>query len=209
MEKSTAKKVISVGYPIGFCVLNGREYFNLELNGKTKPINLLSTYLWLGAISCVDKVTLMDNAKTSLLDKGFIINKHYTVDDMENMYQELVFNRCLVEIDFSDADKSFETLKEMLPLRQGFGLGVDSDSKIEVLNNGSKVVINPSEYYIWQLSNKELTVKEIYETFKELVLENSVNLDIDRAQVLKNTKNIFLLNFTNLYLKQLIYIVEF
>lgn len=172
MEK---KYVLSVGYPIGFNFRDDVEYYNVQLNENIYPLNLLSAFIWMGALSGrKTKEDLYDTVITDLAGKGYMIGEDYTMDNLESLYYEMITASLLIEVGELDDIKDFLNNYSNLKLtRKGFGVGIDFE-KIVVHEDGKDITISPFEYYIWQISVESRTLGQTYDEYIKSV-SNSVS----------------------------------
>lgn len=202
------KNVFAVGYPIGFSFVDDVEYYNIQVNEIVYPLNLLSAFIWMGALSGnKTKETLYESVIDDLESKGYVTGKDFTIDNLDDIYYQLLSASLLIEVDENeDVEKFIDDYQNLRLSRKGFGVGVDFD-KISIYEDGKNIEVNPFEYYIWQVSAESRTIKETYLDYKNSV-ENSVSqLGGNVDEVMDNINRNFLKSIVGLYNHNLIYIV--
>lgn len=201
------KYIFSAGYPIGFSPKDDVEYYNIQLNDKLYPVNLLSAFVWMEALKGGQtKLEIMDNVLGELQLKGYEIGRDFKLEDLEFVYESLLSASLLLEIDKDDAEKFIENYSNLKLVRTGFGIGIDYDT-ITIHNDAKDIYLDSLEYYIWQLSSESRTLKESYTEYY-----NSVSMSIEQlggniALKQNDLGKLFVSSFISLYKKNLIYIV--
>lgn len=202
------KQVLALGYPIGFNYKDDVEYYNVQLNDNVYPLNLLSAFIWMGALNGYQtKEKLFDNVIGQLQTKGYNLGKDYTVDNLEYIYSELVAAFLLIEVSCSkDLAEFFKKYTDLRIFRKGFGIGIDFED-IVVHEDGKNINLDSFEYYLWQLSAGSKTLKETYEEYRKSVFNSINELGGDANSLIGKVEKSFLTGFINLYNKNLIYII--
>lgn len=200
------RKVMAVGYPIGFSEIQGNEFFNVQLSEKIYPLNLLTSYVWIHALDCYSKEELLQKVLDELFEKGYTVGKDFTLDDLNEVYSNLEKECLIIEIEVVDTTLlDFHRLSKAKFSKQGFGLGI-TDGSIYIAKESSKVEISNSEYLVWQLSNEVRTLEEIFEAVVRNI-ENTKSihgLEIQTERIkLQMIKDIY-----SLYMKDLLQITS-
>lgn len=202
------KYVFALGYPIGFNFIDDIEYYNVQLNEDIYPLNLLGAFVWMGALNGGQtKEELFDNVVGQLQVKGYLLDRHYTVEQLENIYYELMDASLLMEVSVDeDINQFFEKANNLKITRKGFGVGVDFNDII-VHEDGKDINLDSFEYYLWQLSVESKTLKETYVQYSKSVTSSIKELGEDVDNFANKVDRSFIVGFVNLYNKNLIYIV--
>lgn len=200
------RKVMAVGYPIGFSEIQGNEFFNVQLSEKIYPLNLLTSYVWIHALDCHSKEDLLQKVLDELFEKGYRVGKDFTLEDLNNVYNSLEKECLIIEIEVVDTTLlDFHRLSKAKFSKQGFGLGI-SEGSIYIAKESSKVEVTNSEYLIWQLSNEIRTLEEMFEAVLRNI-ENTKNIhgrEVKPEQIkLQMIKDVY-----SLYMKDLIQITS-
>lgn len=201
------KYIFSAGYPIGFSPKKDREYYNIQLNNKMYPVNLLSAFVWMEALKGGQtKLDIIDNVLGELQLKGYEIGRDFKLEDIDVVYDALLATSLLIEIDADNIESLIEAHPNLKTVRTGFGVGIEDDT-ITIHNDAKDVYVDSLEYYIWQLSSESRTLKESYSDYY-----NSVTMSIEQLggtfnSEQNNLAKLFVSSFISLYKKNLIYIV--
>lgn len=156
---------MSIGYPIGLCMnTDGDKFFNVEVGGNLVGLYNDSYLLW--------KYCFFDvKTKEDIVEFFY---KNYKISDFNAKMEihRLISENVLLEIDTSSMDKVFDTIKNLYPIRNGFGTGLTKDIiTFRIINQGQNFDISPEDFNIWKESNNRNTIKDIYEKVrKELML---------------------------------------
>lgn len=202
--------VFAVGYPIGFIAINDDEYYNIQLNDKAYPVNLLSAYVWLEALKGGrTKIDIIDSVLIALQEQGYKLGEDFTLENLEFEYDALLALSLLIEIDSEAVESLLEKYPKIAPFRVGFGVGIDFD-EITIHHESEDVKINPIEYYIWQLSNGFRTLDTMYEEHENAykIVANFEPKDTNNELELLNLKKLFVKAVIELHMNNLIYIVN-
>lgn len=200
--------MFAAGYPIGFAEIKGNEYYTVQLNDVAYPVNLLTAYIWLEALNGVGtKVEIMDNVLKVLQSQGYEIGVNFALNDLETGYDSLLSSSLLMELDVENIELMMEKYPQIVPYRNGFGLGVDSE-KITIHYEDEDVEVSAIEYYIWQLSNGSRTLMSMYAEYENAYrIARMQNLqEINEEYVSSGLKISFIEAFVSLYRKNLVYI---
>lgn len=200
-----SKKILSIGYPIGYSLIGSEEFYNIQLNNKMYPLNLIGTYIWINALELSEPDISKKETIASLEAKGYRLNKDYKTKDVEEIYQILIDNNLIVEIDTDDLENTFECLKNSKTYRQGFGIGIENN-QISILFNNKKENLTPLQYFIWQLSTGTNNLSNIY-TFVVENIKNTTNYNMEINDI-SDVKKIIIQDIINLYTKGLINITS-
>lgn len=208
----TKKIALAIGYPIGFITIKDDDYYSIQLNDKTYPINLLNTYIWLEALNGEhDKITVLDNVVEALYNYGYKLNEHYKVEDLEVGYNTLVETSLIVELDTEEPQSLLDEYSEITPHRVGFGMGMDFDV-ITIHHEDEEIEINPLEYYIWQMSNGTRTLSQMYDEYEKayeiasgVTVEETIR-EVSNKIPSSTLREMFVMSFISLYRNNLIYV---
>jgi hypothetical protein len=209
MENNLQEKYLfATGYPIGFYSRNDNEYYNIQLNREVYPVNLLSAYIWMESLKGgLTKIKTMDNVISSLMDKGYELGQHYTIEDLEYCYEALVDKKLIVELGIEDIEEFLLIYPDIRYVRCGFGTGI-TDNVTEVYSEGKSVEVTNLEYYIWQMGTETTTLLDAYRSYKETVMYEVSKMDMRESIDPVTIEVQFVFAFLELFQKDLIYITE-
>ena len=202
------KYIFSAGYPIGFSPKKDREYYNIQLNNKMYPVNLLSAFVWMEALKGGQtKLDIIDNVLGELQLKGYEIGRDFKLEDIDVVYDALLATSLLIEIDADNIESLIEAHPNLKTVRTGFGIGIEDDT-ITIHNDAKDIYIDSLEYYIWQLSSESRTLKESYSDYYSSVTMSIEQLGGTFNSEQNNLAKLFVSKLIDLYKKNLIYIVR-
>lgn len=205
----TENIVFASGYPIGFVTINNNDYYTIQLNENTYPVNLLNAFIWLEALKGGrTKIDIMDNVLEQLQSRGYEMGKDFTLENLEVGYDSLISASLLIELSVEFVELLLEEHPSIVSFRNGFGLGLDF-GKIEIHHDGQGIEVSHAEYFIWQLSNGSRTLSSIYEEYEKSYKSiASAIQDTENKIKLDDLKKVFAQAFVELYKKNLIYIAN-
>lgn len=202
-----SKRVLALGYPIGFTSLNDNEFFNIQLNDRMYPLNLIATYLWLNSMNLESTENVKLKSIDELKIRGFNLDVDFNNEDIEDMYNLLLDNRLIIE--FDDTNEGliglFNEIKDTNIARKGFGLGIEND-RIFILHNNEKCEITPNQYLLWQLCDSKKIFSDIYNIAVKnikLIMKTTTNSFTD-----EELKSIILRDILDLYTRDLLGIIS-
>ena len=204
--------VFATGYPIGFVTINDYEYYSIQLNDNTYPVNLLCAFVWLEALKGGrTKIDVMDNVIEELQIKGYELGKHFTLENLEYGYSNLLSSSLIIEVSVENMNELLEKYSELKPFRNGFGMGMEFD-KIVIHHESQDIEVEAIEYYIWQLSTGNRNLSVMYEEYKKSFMskssEDSKLAELNEDELENNLKELFVEAFMSLYKKNLVYIAN-
>lgn len=198
------KKLLGLGYPIGFAPVNGSDFFNIQLNDRMYPLNLIGSYIWMNALDLASKEDAINASIKELKLRGYELDKDYTYNEIEDIYTILLANNLIVEFDEEFIVSDLSILNSSQFSRKGFGLGLENDN-IYVIKDKEKQCLNSIEYLIWQLSDGKKTYQEIS---KHIVKNINGFKDDNKTHDEKELKSLIVQNILSLYKKDLINIIS-
>lgn len=202
-----SKRVLSLGYPIGFTLLNNNEFFNVQLNDRMYPLNLIATYLWLNSMNLESPEKIKLICIDELKIRGFNLDVDFNNKDIEDMYNLLLDNRLIIE--FDDTNEGliglFNEIKDINIIRKGFGLGIEND-RIFILHNNEKCEITPNQYLLWQLCDSKKMFSDVYNiAVKNIKLITKATASSFTDEELKS---VILRDILDLYMRDLLGIIS-
>lgn len=199
-----SRRALSLGYPMGYSNINEMSFFNVQLNDRMYPLNLIGTYLWLGAMNLMSLEDIDKSLKDELAIKGYHFNEDYSDVDIKDAYNMLKLNSLIVEFDDEELVNLFKKINNFKFHRKGFGLGI-KDENIIVLNNNEEIYVTPTQYLIWQLSDSNKDLNQIFDIVVKNI-EYSVGNQTNIFDV-EELKCVVMEDLMYLYQKDLISIV--
>lgn len=201
-----SKRVLALGYPIGFTLLNNNEFFNVQLNDRMYPLNLIATYLWLNSMNLESPEKIKLICIDELKIRGFNLDVDFNNKDIEDMYNLLLDNRLIIE--FDDTNEGliglFNEIKDINIIRKGFGLGIEND-RIFILHNNEKCEITPNQYLLWQLCDSKKMFSDVYNiAIKNIKLITKATASSFTDEELKS---VILRDILDLYMRDLLGII--
>lgn len=140
---------MSIGYPIGLCEIETVErVFNVELNGNFIGLPLAEYNIW--------KYCFFDVKNMESIEKQF-------GPKLDNYINDLMDNKLLVRLDLNDTEDTYNKLRLLTPLRNGFGVGINKDDKYEVLNQKTPFILNPDQFRYWAEASNRIMNKDIFD----------------------------------------------
>lgn len=202
-----SKRVLALGYPIGFTLLNNNEFFNVQLNDRMYPLNLIATYLWLNSMNLESPEKIKLICIDELKIRGFNLDVDFNNKDIEDMYNLLLDNRLIIE--FDDTNEGliglFNEIKDINIIRKGFGLGIEND-RIFILHNNEKCEITPNQYLLWQLCDSKKMFSDVYNiAVKNIKLITKATASSFTDEELKS---VILRDILDLYMRDLLGIIS-
>lgn len=202
-----SKRVLALGYPIGFTLLNNNEFFNVQLNDRMYPLNLIATYLWLNSMNLESPEKIKLICIDELKIRGFNLDVDFNNKDIEDMYNLLLDNRLIIE--FDDTNEGliglFNEIKDINIIRKGFGLGIEND-RIFILHNNEKCEITPNQYLLWQLCDSKKMFSDVYNiAIKNIKLITKATASSFTDEELKS---VILRDILDLYMRDLLGIIS-
>lgn len=202
-----SKRVLALGYPIGFTLLNNNEFFNVQLNDRVYPLNLIATYLWLNSMNLESPEKIKLICIDELKIRGFNLDVDFNNKDIEDMYNLLLDNRLIIE--FDDTNEGliglFNEIKDINIIRKGFGLGIEND-RIFILHNNEKCEITPNQYLLWQLCDSKKMFSDVYNiAIKNIKLITKATASSFTDEELKS---VILRDILDLYMRDLLGIIS-
>ena len=202
-----SKRVLALGYPIGFTLLNNNEFFNVQLNDRMYPLNLIATYLWLNSMNLESSEKVKSICIDELKIRGFNLNVDFNNEDIEEIYNLLLDNRLIIEFDDTNGGLLglFNVIEDINIVRKGFGLGIEND-RIFILYNNEKCEITPNQYLLWQLCDGKKRFLDIYHIAVKnikLITKATTNSFTD-----EELKSVIVRDILDLYMRDLLGIIS-
>lgn len=139
---------MSIGYPLGLCELESLErVFNVELEGNFVGLTSNDYNVW--------KYCFFDVKEESDIKNNFDF-------DVSKSLGNLMDNKLLIQLDFSDIDSTFNKLRILTPVKNGFGIGLNKDDKYEILNQGNPFIVNSDQFRVWAECDNRKMNKDIF-----------------------------------------------
>ena len=136
---------LTIGYPLGAEIVEGRQTYGVSLKSRTVRLIPLEYRIWskflLGAYEDDVKKTLSDQDRTGL------------VPTMNKLLQTGML------IAFPDGE--FSGMRELIFLRQGMGIGLDMRVKAYCVEFRGKIQLSEIEYDVWKKADGEITYGEL------------------------------------------------
>lgn len=202
-----SKRVLALGYPIGFTPLNNNDFFNVQLNDRMYPLNLIATYLWLNSMNLESPKESKSACINELKIRGFNLGEDFDNKDIEDMYNLLLDNRLIIEFDDTNEGliKLFDAIKDINITRKGFGLGIENGN-IFILHNNEKCEITPNQYLLWQLCDGKKIFSDVFQIAVKnikLITKTTNNTITD-----EELKSVIVQEIMDLYKRDLLYIIS-
>lgn len=197
------KKLLGLGYPIGFAPINGSDFFNIQLNDRMYPLNLIGSYIWINALNITSREVAINESIKELKIHGYELDKDYSYSEIEDIYSILLTNNLIIEFDEKSMVSDLSILNKSQFLRKGFGLGLENN-KIYVIKDKEKQCLSSIEYLIWQLSDGKKTYQEIF----KYVVKNIGMLEDNTVYEKEELDSLIVQNILSLYKKDLINIIS-
>ena len=147
---------MSIGYPLGLCeIYENKEWkrvFNVELNGEFVGLSLNDYNVW--------KYCFFDIKSAKSIRDAFDF-------PVINSIEELINNKLLIKLDIKDIENTFDKLKILTPIKNGFGVGLNKDDKFEVLNQGKPFLLNSDQFRLWAECDNRKTNREIFDKLSD------------------------------------------
>lgn len=137
------KYYMSIGYPIGLCQNDdGDKFFNIEDKGEFFGVYNDSYMIWKHCFfDMKTKEDIIKSLKMSEFNVGIEISrlKSYGI---------------LIEIESTKINDLYELLKDLYPIKNGFGHGLTKDGlSASVLNQGQNFMLSLDDFCLWSLCN--------------------------------------------------------
>ena len=171
---------MSIGYPIGLCQLdNWERVFNVELNGNFIGLSLDAYNLW--------KFCFFDTKSLETIKESFDFNVDKVIEDLES-------NKLLLRLDFNDVDSTFNKIKILTTSKNGFGVGLNTDDKFEILNQGKPFHLNADQFRFWSECDNRRMNKLIFEKLYKNIDDKKVKIYIINIVLTLKTLDLIRLN---------------
>lgn len=143
---------MSIGYPLGLCeIYENKEWkrvFNVELNSEFIGLSLNDYNIW--------KYCFFDIKNIKSIKEAFDF-------PVMNSINELINNKLLIRLNINDIEDTFNKLKILTPLKNGFGVGLNKDDKFEILNQGKPFILNSDQFRFWAECDNRRMNKELFD----------------------------------------------
>lgn len=148
---------MSIGYPIGLCQNEeGDKFFNIEDNGQFYGLYNDGYMIWKHCFfDMKTKKDIIDNLKISEFNVGIEISrlKNYGI---------------LIEINSTNVNNLYELLKNLSPIKNGFGHGLSKDElSAIVLNQGQLFSLSLDDFCLWSLCNNRNKISYLVDWYSD------------------------------------------
>ena len=203
------KRLIALGYPLGFALNNDKEVYNILLNDLTYSVRILPSYVWIAALEEMSTREELLNRMNFKLQELELEDEEIDLETLNPVVDNLIELGLLMEFEESEIENFLDSYGNLKVFRTGFGVGIeDAEGTISV--DGENISVNPIEYLAWQLGSGTMTLKDsAWEYYKIMcmVLEDRIGtVDKIDTKAYKEMVATYVVAVLSLYNKGLIYI---